>query len=359
MTIDPDRSPIHVIGSGRSGTTLLRMMLSAHPAIHLTHEASFYVWEGLWGRRAIDGLTAYYLQSPHFRWLGLDPSEVVAQVPRPLTTDTRRDLYAAVMRAAAARHGKRRWGDKTPSHSASLGRIFADWPDARVIRIVRDPRGTVHSLTRMPWATGSLVAASGFCEIERHQVAPYRDRILQIRLEDLMTDAEGTMRRVLDFVGEPWDDAVLDHPHHAPDDLPPVPWFARALEPRGTSPRPSWRRDWSPTEIRLVERMNKETMAEFGYPPDPLDTEPSAAARWARWARDLPEVGRGLWVAIRLALLARDPATFDGPAQKALFRRLNPAAWAALPGFDGIPDSPPLPSGWQASVTTLPGPVDR
>ena len=42
--IDPDKSPIFVIGMGRSGTTLLRQMLSAHPRIHNTHEAFFYAY---------------------------------------------------------------------------------------------------------------------------------------------------------------------------------------------------------------------------------------------------------------------------------------------------------------------------
>ena len=43
-----DERPIFVVGASRSGTTLLRMMLCAHPRIHLTMEASFYVWGGLY-----------------------------------------------------------------------------------------------------------------------------------------------------------------------------------------------------------------------------------------------------------------------------------------------------------------------
>jgi hypothetical protein len=38
----PGDAPIFVIGTGRSGRTLLRQMLNAHPRIYITHEAFFY-----------------------------------------------------------------------------------------------------------------------------------------------------------------------------------------------------------------------------------------------------------------------------------------------------------------------------
>lgn len=348
MPLDPSQAPIHVIGTGRSGTTLLRMMLSAHPRIHLTHEASFYVWEALWGRRDPALFPSYYLHTPHFRWLRLDPDLVLDDLPAPFAPEHRALLYTAVMRAAAARRHKPRWGDKTPSHSGSLRRIFEDWPDARVVRIVRDPRATVHSLTRMPWATASLVGASGFCELERRQVEPYRDRILQIRLEDLLEHPKETMAAVLDHVGEPWSDQVLDHPRFGPDDLPPVPWFARAMDPpRGDAPSqspPRWSKDWAPEEVRLVEHINRHTLREFGYPPASLPQDVSTLRRWTRHLRDLPEVFRSLWLTLRLGLLARHARHFEGIEQKRLFRRLNPAAWDRMPGFDGIPDAPALPA---------------
>ena len=41
---DPDEAPVFVVGTGRSGTTLLRQMLDAHPRIHVTHEAAFYFY---------------------------------------------------------------------------------------------------------------------------------------------------------------------------------------------------------------------------------------------------------------------------------------------------------------------------
>src|SRR5262245_17270992 len=113
--------PIFIVGSGRSGTTLLRMMLCAHPRIYLTHEAYFYVWDALFPRDLTgDAFVARYLQTFNFRWLGLDAVELLRGVPRGLPRDRARVLFEAVMSAKARQKGKIRFGDKTPAHSKHL-----------------------------------------------------------------------------------------------------------------------------------------------------------------------------------------------------------------------------------------------
>jgi Sulfotransferase family len=333
-------APIFVIGTGRSGTTLLRLMLCAHPRIYITHEASFYVWESIHGRRGpLDAFLAYYFQTHSFRWLRLDPSRVTASLPS--SPPRLADVYAGVMREKAASYGRPRFGDKTPSHAAHLGRVFEDFPGARVVHIVRDPRDTALSLSRMPWACASLQANAGLCEIERKQVAPYRDRMLQIRLEDLLAAPQDTMKEVLAYVGEPWDDAVLDHARHAPDphDMPPLPWLESAAKDR-RAPEKKWLA-LTPADIRIIEHVAQRVMKEHGYAPAELADEPSRLSlAWARIC-DLPEIVRCLVAYTRLGWRMRDARTFDTPAVKALFHRVNPGSWALYPGFD-LPAAPPL-----------------
>jgi hypothetical protein len=340
--MSPAQAPIFVIGTGRSGTTLLRFMLSAHPRIYISHEASFYVVEQLFPRRAPRrDFLDYYFRTPSFRWLRVDPARVVAGLPDPLPRERVPDAYAAVMREKAAQYGRVRYGDKTPSHAAHLGRIFRDFPGARVVHIVRDPRGTVQSLTRMPWASGSLAVNALFCEIERRQVARYRDRVLQIRLEDLLADPRATMGRVLDHVGEPWDDAVLDHARHLPDpnDMPPYPWLQSAAGDR-VAPAAAFA-GLSPLEVRAIERTTRRIMVEFGYAPAELADEPSALAVWWERMRGIPALVRCLRSFARLARYGRDANNLDSPRMKALWREVNPGAWSRYPGFE-IPDPPPL-----------------
>jgi len=99
------------------------------------------------------------------------------------------------MREKAALYGKPRFGDKTPGHAVCLPEIFTDFPDARVVHVVRDPRETVQSLQRMPWTPPSLVFNALYLADERNQIAKWRNRILEVRLEDLLAQPRPTMKR--------------------------------------------------------------------------------------------------------------------------------------------------------------------
>jgi hypothetical protein len=319
-------------------------MLCAHPRIYIAHETSFYVFEELYRRSATGReFLAYYFQSPWFRWLRVDPVRVLEGLPDPLPRERVADAFAAILREKAARYGRVRYGDKTPAHASHLERIFTDFPGARVIHIIRDPRSTAISLSRMPWASASLVVNARLCAKQRREVAPFRDRVLEIRLEDLLAMPEGTMRRVLDYVGEPWDPAVLAHEVHIPDahDIPPLPWLESAARPRSAAAA-----QWTslpPAQIRAIERISRQLMAEGGYEPARLEREPGRLATWWAGAREFLAWLHYYGAYFRIGLWLRDPRHFDAEWTRTLWRRVNPGAWALYPGFE-IPTAPPVPA---------------
>ncbi|MBL8777686.1 MAG: sulfotransferase [Acidimicrobiales bacterium] len=336
-------APLFVVGSGRSGTSLLRVMLNAHPNIHLTHEASFYLdprGNGL----ADDGRAWFdrYARTFSFAFLGVPRSAVTDQLDT-LAAPARRDAVAAVMRAAAAQRGKTRFGDKTPAHAQQLATIAAEHPGARFVHVVRDPRGVVASLAAMPWATSShglnaFFAAQQVKAIDRF--ATTGGAVCTVRLEDLVARPEDELRRVLDFVGEDWDTAVLDHTAHGGgSDLPPLPWFAEAARPvtAPTGPSETW--PLSPAWIRRIERTASWTLRHHGYERDTTIGEPGAAERLATHAADAREVAASAARGARAATLTlrREPP----PPDEALAAvcAVNPAAWDHYPGFS----LPPVP----------------
>ena len=345
MSPSSDSAPIFVVGTGRSGTTLLRLMLNAHPNIYLTHEASFYVGRQFIPRRfsASDWLELYF-KSFSFAWLLIHPDEVredLAKVhpdgaPRAALPDT----YRSIMRAKAAHYSEPRYGDKTPFHASYVGQILKDFPDARIIHILRDPRPTILSLRDMPWATRSWLLNNRYLRRLTKEIAPHRDKIHEVRLEDLLSNAEHEMRAILDFVGEPFDERVLEHTEHAPlDDIPPFPWLLTATKKRGSTPKRKWQERIPAAWIRQIEKRNAAYLDTYGYERAELDVEPSFFDRMRAVLADIPQAHRFLR---RFIPLARKLGSTNPPSMEEAQRRLldlNPEAMALYLDLE-LPERP-------------------
>ncbi len=113
----------------------------------------------------------------------------------------------------AQRAGKARWVEKTPRHLLMTDVLRDGWPEARIVRIVRDPRDVALSLARMPFAKDSLVGnlvridADDRASRERIENDP---RAMTLRYEDLVTEPERELRRLCAFIGEEYASSMLD-----------------------------------------------------------------------------------------------------------------------------------------------------
>ena len=333
---DPRDAPIFVVGTGRSGTTLLRLMLSAHSHIHIAHESSFYLVAARRRYRDVGDFLDYYLRTFPFEWLRIDPEVVRGAANRAWPRERIVEVFHVIMRTKASQYGKRRYGDKTPLHTAHLGAIFRDFANPRVVHIVRDPRATVASLMRMPWAPGNVGLNALFCNAQLKQVRRYRDQILEIRLEDLLAEPEPVMRRVLEFVGEEWEGRVLDHARWAPlDDVPPFPWFESARRPawRDAEATAAWLRQLTPAQVRIVEGLNRYAMRTYGYERAELEGG-GFFARWLSRFADFPEFVRCIGRLARIRWRIKRDTLPDPRQSLEMILDLNPGAWRHYPGFE-------------------------
>lgn len=306
--------PIFIVGSGRSGTSLLRALLNAHPRIHLAQESAVVRWLDRWPELDGAAYAAAWARTASGRLHAPEPVDLPAGA-------TPAQAIAALLGARAAARGKARWGDKTPLHALHLDLLWERFPDARVVAMVRHPVPTVASLRRMPWSSGCVAVDA---VLVQHTVRHLVDdpRLMRLKLEDLLADPEAALRRVLAFVDEPWDDRVLDHAAHADfTGDPRLPWLTSAEAPlRPAAPRPV---ELSPGEVGLVERI---------CPPAPLGyalwDRPAAAWHWPAGLAGLPRTLRFLWRVRSGALPSADPARMDAEDQLRWLLSLNPDAAA-------------------------------
>jgi hypothetical protein len=114
----------------------------------------------------------------------------------------------------AARAEKARWAEKTPGNVFHLPEIFAQWPEAQVLHILRDPRDVYASMReackiRDPQAfADQWVAFASAVEKAKAAGLCSSTYFLELRYEDLVLKTRETFNTLLDFLGEAWDEGV-------------------------------------------------------------------------------------------------------------------------------------------------------
>lgn len=215
--------PFFIVGSGRSGTTLLQSLLNKHSFVSIPPETQFFTK----GRRAAgDALknnrvkkrdlflkrlrTVQYMKNlePFFQQTRL------VKKGNDSLNDFCRDLFLAY----SASKGKILWGEKTPHHLWYWRRIHHLFPEACFLVMVRDGRDVALSLSETPWAPDNIYTNAyrwkHECRIrERLCNSLGKDLALTIHYEDLVTETEKTLRKVTDFLGLDFEESMLeDHP---------------------------------------------------------------------------------------------------------------------------------------------------
>jgi hypothetical protein len=204
-----------IVGVGRSGTTLLRLMLDAHPEIAIPPETGFIPTALAASRNGGKPREAFFQAIVRFEtWgdLNISAEEFRAALdaidPFEPSGGTRR-LY----RLYASRHEKRRWGDKTPSYALHLPEIADALPEARFIHIIRDGRDVALSVRPLWFAPGKDIRTLALDwkqyiaktrELSR-QVRSY----LEVRYEDLVRDPQRELTKLCHFIKLEYDPRML------------------------------------------------------------------------------------------------------------------------------------------------------
>jgi hypothetical protein len=182
-----------------SGPTLLRLMLDSHERIAIPHETGFM--------RAYNAM-----QFIPFKHTGRGWYERLGWA-REEYDEKLREFFDDVFSRYAEEHGKERWGEKTPLHTWHVGTIKRLFPDSVFVAIARHPGASVASIMRrFGWPLAETVYhwERYNKEILRHADRHPR-RMIVLRYEDLVSRTESVMRELLEWLGEPWSDRVLEH----------------------------------------------------------------------------------------------------------------------------------------------------
>jgi hypothetical protein len=279
-----------IVGVTRSGTTLLRLMLDAHPDLAIPPETHFV--PSLIKTTRKKGITceeAHGVVTGHRQWgdFNLDSGELLRRYCALDTIDPETTIRA-FFELYAEREGKPRWGDKTPNYIKRMQQIERWIPEARFIHMVRDGRDAALSRFKRvlkeppPMET---VAERWVRKIEGARAdGAELGHYMEVQYEELVRDTETQLRRVADFLELPWSDLMLRYYENAEErlaemhrDLPgegdkplrPADHRKEAHVLTSKPPDPSrlarWKEDMAPADIAAFESVAAPLLTELGY----------------------------------------------------------------------------------------------
>jgi hypothetical protein len=235
-----------LVGAEHSGATLTGLMLDHHPMISFGFDFRYAVelmpegdgWPDL-------GDYCEYLRGHS----GFQAAELVIAAGQ---------TYTQVVDSFLDQKRRR---DRKPLVGATVHRDFDRllrvWPGARFIHIVRDGRDVAWSLIAKGLAGNTYFAVEDWLAAEvlwsrlRRELPP--DRWTEIRYETLVTQPEATLTGLCDFLGIPFDRAMLNYPNDTIYGAPSPHAIGR------------WQCRLSPDSVRLAEARIGDMLVELGY----------------------------------------------------------------------------------------------
>ena len=194
--------PIFIVGMPRTGTTLVERLLASHSQVISIGEFSDFpmMLRDQVGRQQLAGGTGSQLDLS----LAIDFEALGRQ-------------YMAAARDLAG--DSPRFVDKLPVNFLYCGYIQAALPAAKLIHVTRDPLDTCYAVFKTlfagayPFSYDPDELADYYISYREHMAHWHRvmpGRILDVSYETLVTDQEGESKRILEWCGLPWEDAVME-----------------------------------------------------------------------------------------------------------------------------------------------------
>ena len=304
MPIETSRhAHLFVSGPPRGGTTLLELVLSAHPEITIAPETTRAIARllstetyasGPLAARQLTRAVQILEEDPKLNsWPGFCVKEFLATLPTEGLT-----LAALLDRlfvdfAERNGGGTRFLGNKKSLYVDGLGpatkRVF---PDARFIFVMRDPRDVIRSLLRSHQQDDVWGAALCCYRMHRHAERMrryYSEDTFVIRYEDLVRRPRETCEEMCRFLGLSYHEQMVRF-HELNVGGARLIGLTRSIHPNTTTPfNPEligqWKKEgtFTPRELRLIENALRRYMNRYGYERETISSalERATVEIWA------------------------------------------------------------------------------
>jgi hypothetical protein len=271
--------PFFIVGASRSGTTLLRLMLNAHSRLFVPRELKYFQtlnatvdvdsWKTPRPDDAYRRLVRAYLEERHDLFdtdLDVLEARILDDPERTL-----RAPYRAVLEHLRQRHGKARWGEKTPHNLFYVDVLTDMFPGAKFIHVVRDPRAVTASMNSIAYYSCETVfnalnwrrsIRAGEATFQ-HVLPP--EQGLTVPYEALVSSPEATLQSICAFLEEPYEPGMLRFYETAAEHMPSTIRTPSIRNPVNQKSLSKWETQLSDADIEIVEALCSTEMDRLGY----------------------------------------------------------------------------------------------
>jgi hypothetical protein len=275
------RAPVFVLGSPRSGTTLLYdMLLSAGGfAVYLAESNVFNLLAPRFGDLGVrsnrERLLDAWLNSKLFRASGLDSSQIRERVLEQCQNGG--DFLRIVMEEICAAQGMTRWAENSPEGMLYLPQIKRQIPNALFVHILRDGRDVATSLARrrfvrpFPWEDRHGLMGCGLywewmVEQGRNFGKSVAADYMEVHFEQLVSSPQETMDRIGRFIDQPIDYELIQRAAYGSVAKPNTSFYQEA-DKTDFNPVGRWKKSFSTKQLSCFEQLVGPTLIKLGYEP--------------------------------------------------------------------------------------------
>lgn len=286
-----------VVGSARSGTTLLRLILNAHSEIAVPPESRFIVELHPEEDHEVEVEPVLAALAAHKRFQAWDlPIDSVRAELVGRRVASYADVMEAAYKAYAGARSKTAWGDKTPRYIEHIPLLARLWPASHFIHLVRDGRNVALSYAELPFGPNNVAHAGALWK--RRVTAGLTagralsaGRYLEVSYEQLVADPRSQVAAICGFIGMRFEPEMLDYGEKSRDEV-----LSRAAHynPRLTegplAEARAWQEQMPASSVESFEAVAGDLLSDLGYPrryPNP-SPRARAGAAYARLRMLIP-----------------------------------------------------------------------
>jgi sulfotransferase family protein len=270
--------PIFIVGAPRSGTTLLAVLLDRHSNIAIGPETQFFT-EFIprnWAKKtpaSYEQLVDSALSFKRIADFSFDRDQLLKHFKEYELSLA--NLLRAIIEVHAIRSLKRRPGEKTPQHLQHVPLILEQFPESRIVCVLRDGRDVVRSLMETPWAIPNnprrlqLLCLRWNDAVEKtihYQRTVPPNRFMTVKFEDILRQPRLELEKICGFLGEDFELTQLE-PAQSSSVIPSWEkgWKNKASETLDPRRIEAWRGSADQKQLWIMNSMMGTLLERMGY----------------------------------------------------------------------------------------------